>query len=185
MNLEDIYEKYKNIKYGYYDKNNNRMYHINDGFLRKFRLQSVESIENTRVGICWETVELLRYNLEKENYNCKSYLFVSPQDQFYNHSLVVCEYNKKYYWIEISLEKLNGIREYDSLKDLFFDLLDNFDIVMPNNDIDYKKIKIYEYEKPRSGSNCLQFIYHCFSGKNITKDYIPIYLKNIAQKSNK
>ena len=185
MKPEEIYDKFKDMKYGYFDKNGSMLSHISDGFLKYFRSQTIEHLEEYKTGTCWETVELLRYYLEKNGYECKSYFFVIPYGKFYNHALITYKNNNKYCWMEISLSKLNGIREYDSLKDLFFDLLDHFDIVMPNKEISYKDMKITEYSKVKENSSCLQFFYHCFGGKNITKDYIPEYLKYIAQKQNK
>ena len=180
MKPEELFEKFKDIKYGYFDKYGKQFSHIKDGFLRKYRLQTVEHIEETRVGICWETVELFRYYLEKNNYKCSTYFFVIPYDKFYNHSLIVYELNNKYYWMESSLIGLNGIREYNTLEELFYDLLDNFKIVTLNNEFNYKDIKIYKYNKPRDNISCLQYVYHCFSGENLTSKYIPQYLKNIA-----
>ncbi len=185
MKLEEIYDKCKDIKYGYFDKNGKMLSHISDGFLKHFRLQSIEHIIETNTGICWEAVELLRYYLESNGYECKTYIFIVPATKFYDHSIAVTKYNNKYYWIEASIKELKGVREYNSLKELFFDLLDNFDNVMYNRPFKYKNIKIYEYKKPKENSNCLQFIYNCFSGKEVTSEYMEEYLKNIAQNKNK
>ncbi len=182
MTPQEIFEKFKDIKYGYFDKDGKQFNHISDGFLKKFRLQSVEHIEQTMIAVCWETVEVFRYYLEKYGYKCTTYCFVIPKDKFYNHCLIVYEDNNKFYWMEQSLSKLNGIREYNSLKDLFFDLLDNFNIVVGDKPFDYKDIKIYEYSQPRVNMSCLQFFYHCISSKNITKEYMDPYIKNIALK---
>ena len=182
MEPEELVKKYGNIEYGFFGKNGRRYKRISDGFLTKFRLQSVDHIAETNTGICWETVELSRYYLEKNGYNCKSYFFAIPKDKFYNHSILVYKKNNKYYWIEQSLVELKGIREYNTLKDIIFDVLNHFDLVMPKRKVRYEDIKIFEYEKPRVNSSCLQFFYHCLSSKNITSEYIPEYLKNIAQR---
>ena len=182
MEPNELIKKFSKIEYGFFDKNGKKYKNIGAGFLRRYRLQSIEHIEKTMVGICWETVELSRYYLEKNGYSCKTYFFVIPRDKFYNHSILVYEKNNKYYWIEYSLVKLKGIREHKSLKDIIFDVLDHFNFVMPKRKVRYEDIKIFEYKIPRANSSCLQFFYHCISSKNLTSEYIPEYLKNIAQK---
>lgn len=180
-----IHEKTKDIEYGWFDKKGIKHNHISEGLAKNFSFQSCEELEKSRVGICWETVELDRKYLEEENIPCKSYFFMVPSRNFYCHSVLVFEDNNKFYWIENSFKKLVGIRSYNSLQELFNDVIDNFHLISNNNTLDIRNMKIYEYTKPNNGIGCVQFYFHCFRGKNVTKKYIEKYLETIEDKNNK
>lgn len=181
---KEIYNLNKDIKYGWFDKNGVSHEHISEGLAKYFSFQSCDELEKTRIGICWETVELDRKYLEDNNIPCKSYFFVIPSANFYCHSVLVFQDNNKYYWIENSFKELRGIREYDSLQSLFNDVLNNFKLIANNKELHLKNIKIYEYNKPTPHIGCVQFYFHCFRGKNITKKYIQKYLEIIEDKNN-
>ena len=178
-----IFEKNKDIKYGWKSKKDGKYYnHISEGLSKNFSFQSNEEIEKNRIGICWETVEINRYYLQKANIPCKTYFFVVPAQSFYCHSVLVFQDKDKFYWMESSFKELIGIREYKSLKDLFYDVLDNFDKITHIKKTNFKNLKIYDYNSPNPGIGCVQFYFHCFRGKNITKDYLPKYIKLIDEK---
>ena len=61
--IQKIYEDNKDIKYSWVDKNGDIHEHISDGYIRKFRMQTPEEILKSKIGNCWETVELTRYFL--------------------------------------------------------------------------------------------------------------------------
>lgn len=179
----EIYNKNKDIKYGWKDKNGKFFSHISEGLAKKFSFQSCEEIEKSRVAICWETVELNRKYLIQENIPCKAYFFVIPKLNFYCHSVLVFEDKNKFYWLENSFKDLLGIREYNDLQELFIDVLLNFKQIVKNKDINLKNIKIYEYEAPTPGINCVQYYFHCFKSKNITKKYLNNCLNSIEEKN--
>ncbi len=179
----EIYDKTKDIKYGWTDKNGNIYEHIQDGLEKKFVFQSTEQIEKSRVGICWETVELSRKYLEDNNIPCKTYFFVIPNGKFYCHSILVFKANDKYYWFENSFVDMKGIKEFNSLDEVIYCILDNFKKIVNGNDFNINNIKIYEYNKPKDGTNCVLFYFHCFRGKNITKKYLINYLNSIEEKN--
>lgn len=185
--LEDakvIFEKNKDIKYGWKSKKDSKYYfHITEGLAKNFCFQTCEEIEKSRIGICWETVELNREYLEKNNISCKAYFFVIPFNNFYCHSVLVFNDKNKYYWFENSFKNMIGIHEYNSLQELFNNVINNFGNIVNQKKINIRSLKIYEYSKPRPGIGCVQFYFHCFRGKNITNDYIPNYIKLVADKT--
>lgn len=175
----EIINNINDIKYGWYDKKGKVHYHISEGFPNKFKFQSCEELEKSRIGICWETVELTRKYLEEKEIPCKTYFFVIPNINLFCHSVLVINDNKNYFWLENSFKDLKGIRQYNSLQLLFNDVLSNFHLIVGRKKFNIENIKIYEYSKPKDKLNCVLFYLHCFNGKNITNEYLPEYLKNI------
>lgn len=183
--INNIYEEHKDIKYAWRDKNGGIHDHLNDGYVCNFRMQTPEEILETKCGNCWETVELTRHLLKQNNISCKTYFFVIPMHRFYCHSIIVAEFNEKFYWIENSFKQLKGVREYKTLDELFNDLLDNFHYIVNSDDVKYNTIKIYEYKTPPKHIGCVKFYYYCFRSKNITNPYIQNYIKLIEEKNKK
>lgn len=156
-----IFEKNKDIKYGWKSRKDSKYYfHITEGLAKNFCFQTCEEIEKSRIGICWETVELNREYLEKNNISCKAYFFVIPFNNFYCHSVLVFNDKNKYYWFENSFKDLIGIHEYDSLQELF-----KFSKFICNRIINlaFKK--------------CWQFCHSFFSIFNIFRNIFIICLK--------
>ena len=141
--------------------------------------------EKSRVGICWEIVELHRKYLKAEEIEATSYFLVIPSKNFYCHSLLTFKDNYKYYWIEGSFKDLKGVREYNSLEELFSDILLNFHKVVNIDNLNLNNVKIYEYEPPHFGIGCVEFYFHCFRGKNLTDKYLKNSLKLIEEEINK
>lgn len=183
--INKIYEDHKDIKYAWRDKNGEIHNHISEGYVQKFRMQEPEEVLENNCGNCWETVELTRYLLKQNKIPCKTYFFVIPMHKFYCHSIAVAEYNNKFYWIENSFRQLKGVREYNTLDELFNHLLDNFHYVVNSDNVKYNTIKIYEYKKPPKHIGCVKFYYYCFRSENITNPYIPNYIKSIEDKNQK
>ena len=121
--IQKIYEDNKDIKYSWMDKNGDIHEHISDGYIRKFRMQTPEEILKSKIGNCWETVELTRYFLEKEKIPHKTYFFGIPMQNFYCHSIIVAEINDKYYWIENSFKNNQFSKNYSKIKIIYFSLM--------------------------------------------------------------
>lgn len=180
--IYEIYENNKDIKYAWRDKYGTIHKHISDGYIRKFVMQSPDEILKSRVGNCWETTELTRFLLEKENIPNKTYLFSIPIQNFYCHSIIVAEINNKYYWIENSFKDYKGVHEYNTLKELFFEVLNKFPKIIGSNKVKYSQMKIVNYEKPHPHMSCVEFYLYCLKQKSIAKEYLKEYMKLIDEK---
>ena len=148
-----IYENNKNIEYGWKDKKGNIHSHINEGYVKNFKFQTPEELLKSQCGNCWETVELTRKLLEENNLPAKAYFFVIPTCEFYCHSIAVTNIDNNYYWIENSFKNMKGVREYNSLEELIYDVLNNFHKIIHKEKVNYKHVKIYEYDKPKEHIN--------------------------------
>lgn len=165
--LQELYNKYKDIEYGWYDGNNQLHLHVVDGFLAKFKMQTIEHIKETKNAICWEVVELYRHELEEKGINCETYFFCLNETGYHCHSIIVVPYDNKYYWIEGSFKDFKGVHEYDTLDEIFDVIKNNYHIIVrdPKKKVNKDHIRIYRYTKPKDGIGCFSFYMHCFSNR--------------------
>ena len=113
----EIMDLMNNIEYGYVDKEGRKYTKEFDDFADLYILQTPKEIEKSKVGVCWDQVELERYYFKGNDWNIKTYFLVYYDgDKCPTHTFLTFEKNNKYYWFEHSWERFRGIHEYESLK---------------------------------------------------------------------
>ena len=169
----NIMDLMKDIVYGWVDKNG--LNHLKDfeTFSSDYRLQSPEELIKSKIGVCWDQVELERYYFEKNNIKVKTYFLVHYDGgKCPTHTFLVFKKNDKYYWFEHSWEIFKGIHEYDSLSSLLSDIRNKFITNELHNEYIDEYLVLHEYEAPQSGLNVQGFFTHCDNGKYIDIDTI-------------
>lgn len=170
MNIIDIYEKLSTIKYGWVDKNKKQHIKLEPALFSEFyTLQTPEELINSKLGVCWDQVELERYYFSKNNLKHNSYaIMYIDKKNMPNHTFLVYEEDNKYYWFEHAWDKYKGIHEFSDLKSLLLQVKENFiaDELKGNCSID--SLFIFNYAKPEIHLDCTSFYKHMMSGKNIT-----------------
>jgi len=170
---KNIMNLMNDIVYGWVDKNG--LSHLNDfeTFSSDYRLQSPEELIKSKIGVCWDQVELERYYFEKENINVKTYFLVHYDGgKCPTHTFLVFRKNDKYYWFEHSWDKFKGIHEYSTLKELLSDVRNKFIKYELNNNYVDEYLVLHEYEKPSYSISVQDFFTHCDNGKYIEIDTI-------------
>ena len=158
-----------NIKYGYVDKDGNIHIRVDDHFSNDYRLQSPEEVLNSRVGVCWDQVELERYLFDKKGISFNTYYIAHyDNDKCPTHTFLIYKENKKYYWYEHSWELFRGIHEFKSELEAIKDITDKFIKNEIKGEFEPKNLCIYKYNKPKYGITPLEFSKHCEKGENIT-----------------
>lgn len=170
MKFDNVYvnikDKLKDIRLGFRDKNGNLYSGFNSLFKEIFYLQNPRQLLESNVGSCFDQVELIRDLVTKMNVDCRTYFITYPDDKVdYSHVFLIYKDSKKYYWIENAWLKYKGLHMYDNKEDLFDDVLQKFVDTIPDGD--FKKVKMYMYEKPRFGINYVKFLSHCINGRSI------------------
>lgn len=73
LNIEDLFNYIlKEIRYGWIDTKGKEHFGCNDNDL-EYHLQTPEETLKRKIGICWDTCELLRYYFENNDYELKTY----------------------------------------------------------------------------------------------------------------
>lgn len=170
MTTIDIYERLSNIQYGWVDKNKEQHIKLEPTlFSEIYMLQNPEELLDSKIGVCWDQVELERYYFSKIDLKYNSYVIMyNDKKNIPNHTFIVYEDNNKFYWFEHAWDKYKGIHEFNDLKSLLIQVKNNFvsDELKGNYNINY--LFIFNYNKPENNLDCTSFYKHMMSGKNIT-----------------
>ena len=163
---EAIKDKLADIKLGYKDKNGNSCGNFRSDFKEMFYLQSPKQLLESKIGCCFDQVELERELVNKAGGESRSYFISYPDDEKdISHTFLIYKDAKKYYWIENAWYKYKGLHIYDSKEELFDDVLHKFVDTIPDGD--FNKVKLYAYDKPRFGINYIKFLSNCVNGRSI------------------
>lgn len=167
--IEKIMRLMSRIRYGYVDINNKKHEEADEEYASLYKLQSPEELSKSKLGTCWDQVELERYYFKTEGINCKTYFIVYyGRHKSPTHTFLVYRNGKKYSWFEHSWERCQGVHEYDSLKELLTDVKNTFIKIELPKKINSDNLRLSGYNKPDYGISCGEFIRHCESGKIIT-----------------
>lgn len=165
---DEIMNLMNDIKYGWVDFNNQKHFEVDETFSNMYKLQAPKDVINSKVGVCWDQVELERHYFEKTIYSFNTYFIVHyDNDKCPTHTFLVYEENNKYYWFEHAWQKYQGIHEYNSLNDLLIDVKNKFIITELNNKYNEKNLVLRKYEVPKPGLSVIDFYKHCEKGQII------------------
>ncbi|MGN1371709.1 MAG: GNAT family N-acetyltransferase [Candidatus Coprovivens sp.] len=160
----NIKDKLDGIKLGYRDKEGNYYSGFKYNFKDIYYLQSPKQLLESKVGCCFDQVELERDLVSKLNVDCRTYYMMYSDDVVdYAHTFLIYKDSKKYYWLENAWLKYKGVHVYDSKEELFEDIVGKFVNTIPNGNIN--KIKLFMYDKPRFGLNYSKLLAHFINSK--------------------
>ena len=160
----NIKDKLDGIKLGYRDKEGNFYSGFKYNFKDIYYLQSPKQLLESKVGCCFDQVELERELVSKLNVDCRTYYMMYPDDTVdYAHTFLIYKDSKKYYWLENAWLKYKGVHVYDSKDELFEDIVSKFVNTIPNGSIN--RIKLFMYDKPRAGLNYTKLLSHFINSK--------------------
>ena len=162
----EIKDKLAELKLGYRDREGNFYVGFKNNFKELFYLQSPKQLAESKIGTCFEQVEYERDLISKMNVELRTYFINYPCDNYdMSHAFLIYKDNQKYYWLENAWVKYKGVHIYDSKEQLFLDVLTKFVATIPNGE--FKKVRLYMYEKPRFGINYTKFLSNCISNRSI------------------
>jgi len=161
----------KYINYGFIS-NEGKRYIESDKFwnrdwYKKCIIQSGSGILKTKLGTCWDQVELERKWFKEHNYEFKTIFFwfnLPPTKNRPTHTILAFKNNNKWFWFEHSFFSYRGIYEYDSLKELINDVrtkhLKSAIKKGVANEKDLHSIEAYIYAKPKANLNVTDYLNH-------------------------
>ena len=164
----------KYVNYGFIS-NEGKRYMESDKFwnrdwYKKCIVQSGNGMLKTKLGTCWDQVELERKWFTEHNYEIKTlfFWFNLPQPNCYpTHTILVYKNNDKWVWFEHSFFSYRGIFEYDSLDMLISDvkakhLKSAIKRGIAKED-DLNSIEVHVYNKPKANLSVTDYMKHVLS----------------------
>ena len=162
----------KNISYGFKDQDNNIYSNPSieewKKYGDKYIVQTGKEVSETKVGTCWDQVELERIWFKKHNYKFKTVFIwfeLNYEHNYPTHTFLLFQKDNKWYWFENAFEAYRGIHEFNSYKEALDFVVDKHSAYSILNG--YTKpenktsIVAYEYEgltKSISASNYLRHV---------------------------
>lgn len=135
----------ENIKYGYITKDRIVTPGENAYFVNHWELQQNDTLLETKVGMCYDFVELERYFFDKKKIESRTFC-ISAKEK--SHTFLVFKLEKDWYWFECAWGPFLGIKKIGICKSLF-DLirlqLQLFCLIHQTKDV-----TIWEYFKPKT-----------------------------------
>lgn len=159
--INKIMDELNNIQYGFLDVNNLNLIEDEEiwekDFSTFYHLQSPVELRQSKVGVCWDQVELERELFSKTSYIFTTYfIYIKEGDMLPSHTFLVYEDQGKYYWFEHSWNEYRGIHEYTDLDNLLLDVVNKFYKSHPEVSVD-SKYYLYKYDRPKYGISCDEF----------------------------
>lgn len=161
-----VVEELAKIKLGYVDKNKNKQIKCGYDFKAIYVLQSPKQVAENKIGLCFDQVEYERELISKMNITNRTY-FIMYQDSDVGpaHAFLLFKDNNKYYWFENAWLKYRGIHEYDTKEEALLDI--KYKFIATLDSYTESKLRIYEFDKPRSGINYVKYLGNAMNGKVI------------------
>ena len=162
-NEDDGLKIMNEIEYGYID--NNKIRHTDNNIIisKNYMLQSPKDLLKSKLGICYDQVELERYLFQKNKWEIKTF-FIKGYDKNNNghtHTFLTYQKDNKYCWFEHAWNKYKGIHKFKNMESLLKDIKNKFiEIELKNS----SNIELYEYKKPRYNISLEEYSNHCLSG---------------------
>jgi len=147
------------IKYGYLDKNN-KVYKLSELNSKEwndnYQLQIKNRLLTTRIGHCWDFVELERWFFNSLNIKNETY-FICDSDLKFTHTILLYFLNNKVYYIESAWFKNKGIYEFNSTQEFWAYFIPKYS---KSNNIN-EFLEYHEYKEPNYPMTVDEFIGHC------------------------
>ena len=145
---DDVMSVMDQIEYGYIDANGDNIIDT-DQFGEHYRLQSPGELLDSKVGVCWDQVELERKLFIDRGVNVKTYfIFIDDEDMLPSHTFLTYEFVVKYYWFEHSFAKYAGVHEYKSEEELLTDAARKFRDYQNLTNLD-APMYLFRYQQPK------------------------------------
>lgn len=160
----------ENIIYGFIDKEGNKYTDIfskewQDNWNSMGLVQTGENILKTRIGTCWDQVELERLWFKQNNYQYKTIFIIFELNKTNNlptHTFLIYKELNKYYWFEHSFYDNRGIHEFNNYQEAIdYVKSKQLEYAINNYKIDksyYKFIKTYEYQEIPSNFTITEYL---------------------------
>ena len=165
--LKEIDSTINTVEYGWIDESGGRHTDLAN-FSDEYRLQSPKQLQESRLGVCWDQVELARKLFSDAGIATRTFFIVHyDDDKCPTHTFILFEHDGKTYWHEHAWEIMRGLHEFDTFKQAISTIRDAFIEKMLHGEYDPQNLVIYEYGTPPAGLSCLGFYKHCEKGEQI------------------
>lgn len=145
------------IEYGYIGQNNKIYKSANKEFEADYLLQVKDRLTSTKIGHCWDFVELERYYFNQLKIKNESY-FICDDKLDITHTLLIYFLKGEIYYIESAWFKNKGIYKFKSKQEFW-----NYFLPLYSKSNGNVSLKYYLYKEPPYPMTTVQFVDYCVS----------------------
>ncbi|MBR1817586.1 MAG: hypothetical protein IJ772_01930 [Bacilli bacterium] len=157
-----------NITYGFIGKNGKKYQNFSsEEWLKEGIVQNGEEVLKSKIGTCYDQVELERLWFENHHFEAKTIFIwfeVDYENNYPTHTFLVYKNNHKWYWFEHAFEDCRGIHEFESLEETINTViskqLEYAISIGIAKESDKHLIKSYEYTKITKPMDIEEFLNH-------------------------
>ena len=162
----------QNIVFGFIGKNGKKYTNMftkawEEDWYSECIVQSGEEVLKTRIGTCWDQVELERLWFKTNDYEFKTIFIwfeMNEENDLPTHTFLVYKSDNKYCWFEHSFEDNKGIHEFDTFEKVI-ECVKQKQLEAAINSgkakiEQYNLIKAYEFEEPLSNISVSEYLKH-------------------------
>lgn len=162
-------EKMATIQYGFVNREKKVFLNDEDMIENHYCLETPEELLESKVGVCWDQVELERYWFTKAKIPFQTFCFIAYHDSSCpTHTFLVYQEKNHYFWFEHSWAIFAGIHEYPSLTALLKDIKKRFLVTEVTAKGIEAEVILYQYSKPPIHASVSNFYEHVEKGKEIS-----------------
>lgn len=182
--IESLDKIMNEINYGVPNEKNENLLELMDEdevFNKYYYLQTPEELLKSKLGVCWDQVELERKFLESKNLSVKTYFICTyDDDNLPSHTFLTFKDKDLYCWYEHSWFAEKSIKKYETLELLLKDVKKRF--INSHEANEDAPTLIYEYQTPPSHINCQGF-YEYVEKSKLIKTNEPLYFYHLTPKN--
>ena len=168
--IEKVDAKMLPIQYGWVDKSGNKHTDM-EQYTKEYMLQTPSQLLKSRLGVCWDQVELQRKLFKDSGITTRSFFIVHyDENECPTHTFTIFEYENNIFWYEHAWAAMRGLHRYSNFKNAISDIREKFIKNELNDVYNPQNLVIYEYDAPARNLSCSEFYKHCEKGKRIQID---------------
>lgn len=149
--IENLNQIMSQIAYGWIDKDGGRHTDLAD-FAANYTLQSPTELQESKLGVCWDQVELERQILTESSQTPHVFNIIhygnNINPKMRTHTFLTFDYNGHTYWYEHAWEKRAGLHEFANQNEALAKIREIFIEDELENVYDPDYLVIYEYPTP-------------------------------------
>lgn len=167
---QELEKVLQGVKYGWVDNDYRHHSDVDENYSEKYRLQAPEELKKSKLGVCWDQVELERSLLPTDIERKTIFLVYYGTKECPTHTVLLFEEDGKVYWYEHAWERYRGVYEYQDFDAAIADIARKwleYEAEQFGGDLDTDQFAIYEYEAPRPGTGTNEFYKWAEAGKRL------------------
>lgn len=148
---------------------------VDEVWTNNYILQTPEEILKSKVGVCWDFVEIYRKWAKENKIDYKTFFIeynptlIPNAWDYATHTILVYKLNDKIFWFNNAYQFPPKLNEYDNMEELIDDFVGKHANSSSKalNEVEKYYLDVYQYDGPSFGLGPIEYVSFCRNGKLI------------------